>query len=420
MRPDIPGELSHADIVRYISETLIRDYVTIPTQTKTVENPTVYSSNREFWKDIIAEKLHPGMGVRLKNFCIIEWIPFSPGLYFTDHAEKTRREIEDIVNSLEHPYVPANKLKMIRSGIGSVRLSGDNDRHFFGATSNGVSHEGIPLILDWDLYSQYITMVGTVGYFVADVTGTIKLVPKGENIKYENEIPKYVISVDRIEPTVFEEMEIEVSIAVPYFTTNEHHETGKMAYTYCVFYPCKDFNLKAAVDWIQSYAMEHSESDKPIQFVANFDDLMDHLSSSVEVALSRSEISNTGYENKWIKIDNQNIYNMGNLKVDNSTRTISNNSAPVTVGGRDVKISGSFNNESTEVLASDLQRIYDLLIEEKNEKAKQAFEGFKSEIEKPVEKRNTAMLRVVWDGIVAMVPTIKSLAEVYERVSNMF
>lgn len=68
----------------------------------------VYYSNQDIWNAVINESLCNGTVVTLKNFLLLEWLPRSPGLYYTDRARYAREEAQRNIASIEKRVVIYN------------------------------------------------------------------------------------------------------------------------------------------------------------------------------------------------------------------------------------------------------------------------------------------------------------------------
>ncbi len=50
----------------------------------------VYTDNAELWAAVLSEQLRAQVTVRLENFLLFEWLPRSPGLFYTHEANDAR------------------------------------------------------------------------------------------------------------------------------------------------------------------------------------------------------------------------------------------------------------------------------------------------------------------------------------------
>jgi hypothetical protein len=84
-----------------------------------------YADNRSFWNDALDDKVVQGMRIRLQGFHVTQWLPSSPGRYYTADAVQSRERAQSYLsrrheNSVE--YLPLGKGLMVLGGVGSVRL----------------------------------------------------------------------------------------------------------------------------------------------------------------------------------------------------------------------------------------------------------------------------------------------------------
>lgn len=411
--------MSNESVIKFLADFLDAErYNNIVSENAPIKNFKLYNENCDLWHDILNYKLSLTKTVKLTNFCIMEWLPVSPGLYFTHKASQSRTEAEQMMDWFLGEYVPTGKLRMIEGGIGSVRLSPDsNNNYYLGASSTGISHQGIPLMLSRDLYSAYIDIIKEEGYIIADIVGTIEFLSKARSlIEYKNKIPRYIISVDSIKLKKLEPINISVSIATLF---SEHTQTNSKYYTYASFSPDNaGNNLKSAVEWIEDYAYRYSMKTGAIHFLSDFDEHMQHFSFPVDIALH--SVMNS-------KINQAYLYKLcETLNITLMENNISGNSGPVAVGNEktiistgagDISISNSFNERYGEGSSDVLKKVIEIINQEKNDEAKELFQEFKEQLEK--EKPKKSMLQMIWSNIVSLVPLIKASTDIYDKVESM-
>jgi hypothetical protein len=281
----------------------------------------IFNSNILFWQSVLGNECYPEQVIRLEGFHLIEWIPIAPGLFHTGEAQWNRREAQrnavrlleensigptwlpsasnivsfegnplfsDILETLKtNPnkkvvieYNPDGKESMIKGGIGSVRLASKlingSEKYLLGATSTGVSHEGIPLIIETVLYQKAISKIKENGGYYVNLIGRLKIIPKDLSlIKSYNEIPRFCLYVEAIEyvnPSNREDLMS--SIAVSYYSSNSF---ASKRLSFCSFIPDKkDSELIGAVNWLQEYAIKYSSTKTPI-VEGDFDEFKQHF-----------------------------------------------------------------------------------------------------------------------------------------------
>jgi hypothetical protein len=84
--------------------------------------------NEDLWDYLINNRGYPNQVLKLRSFFLLEWIPTSPGLFFTRDAIYLREEAE--YRSREYirhnqrfiELRPDEKRSMVRGGLGSLRI----------------------------------------------------------------------------------------------------------------------------------------------------------------------------------------------------------------------------------------------------------------------------------------------------------
>jgi hypothetical protein len=114
----------------------------------------------------LTERQYDGRRIRVKDFTLLEWIPLSPGRYFTDAAAKKRDAAKSFYARVNREFLPLGKLEMILGGVGSLRLgsrsAGRDAVHVVGLSSSGASHEGIPAVLNEQDHYALINAVAEI------------------------------------------------------------------------------------------------------------------------------------------------------------------------------------------------------------------------------------------------------------------
>jgi len=60
----------------------------------------IFNNNSDFWRHILNNECHPEQIIKLQKFHLTEWIPISPGLFYTEEAERGRKAAQR--NALHH------------------------------------------------------------------------------------------------------------------------------------------------------------------------------------------------------------------------------------------------------------------------------------------------------------------------------
>ncbi|MDN3353322.1 hypothetical protein [Actinomadura sp. DC4] len=242
------------------------------------------TSNEEYWDQVRRDRLDESAPVRLSDFYLTEWVPLTPGRFHTSEAAAARTVARYHVDS-EDPahgvdYRPAGKRSMIQGGIGTVRLPpldvGGGPVRVLSATSDGVCHSGVPLLLGDEGYGSVIPEIRERGGLMADVSGVMRLVP--EVVRHHTE--RLVLDVTDIRPRRTP-VSVEATACVAFYTSAERRDPD--AYSYITFRPGLDGALETAVEWLDRYARRFSEDDTA-RIVGDFDAFHDHF-PDVEIPL---------------------------------------------------------------------------------------------------------------------------------------
>jgi hypothetical protein len=257
-----------------------------------------YTDNTTFWSDAHAKRHRQLMPVYLTRFHLMEWLPASPGRYFTEEARSSRANAELHLDPRLNEYRLEGKSDMIRGGMGSFRLAAqhfDGRSHYFlGATSTGISHEGIPVVLNERDYQQVMPLISRAGGCLVDLEGTLQILqmsPPAANIPFSSfyypGASRYCLVVKHVyirEPSPEEGLFATVAIA---FSLEKAFSPTK-GWAYTSFHPGWGQNLEDAVAWLQNYAERHSadRSGQPI-ILADFDEHYQHFDTTVQFPLSQ-------------------------------------------------------------------------------------------------------------------------------------
>lgn len=254
----------------------LRLFKTIDSKNTDSPDKEIYS-NRGFWNAVSSRDLISGQLVKLKGFMIIEWIPFSPGLYFTDVARIAREEAENYVNDRHGEYTPLGKFNMINGGLGSLRLRpqkiNGKSQHILGATTTGISHQGLPLLMNDELYNKYIDQIKSNRTADSEIIGRIRFMPEEKIIKiqYPTGMPNYCVEVEEIINKKDAYEDVYLSIAISYRTNNEL----KPSWTYAMVESDRaEQNIVTACNWLHEYMYRYSEQGQDPKIMNNFDEHM--------------------------------------------------------------------------------------------------------------------------------------------------
>lgn len=199
----------------------LQQFKNIKFQEKDTNRLEIYS-NQEFWIKAENRDIFSGQAVRLKNFIITEWVPFSPGLFYTEEAMAARREAESFVNMEYREYTPKGKFSMVNGGVGALRLTpkviSTKEFNIWGATSTGIVHQGLPLLVNNDIYLKYIDQIKYNRGIRATIIGRLRLIQDSKIIRanYPLGIPKFCLEVQDFLDVEEVNVDILVAIAISY------------------------------------------------------------------------------------------------------------------------------------------------------------------------------------------------------------
>jgi len=255
--------------------------------------PTYYS-NEEVWSKIKRWSISPAMSIILNRFQIFDWFPRSPGLYFTQEAEWARSEafqylhpgfrdspIRDHENTKDSKkrapdytlvFTPEGKSSMLQGGIGSIRLKPMNifgEPHWLmTASSDGITHKGVPLALPRRLYSQLLSAINTYGAVCATINGEVEFVPDPFSRLFDRavRVPKVLIRVTDIIQFEQPSIKLENSVAVSF--VSDYQGPSQIYATYVTFRPDVEGSFAKAVSWMKT---EYVEGAYKGRIITDFD-----------------------------------------------------------------------------------------------------------------------------------------------------
>lgn len=395
-----------------------------------------YNSNQKLWDDLLSGAIGQGDTITLEQFQIIDWLPACPGRYFTPEAAQARDEAEHYWDWGNGEYLPLGKSEMVLGGVGSVRLAPrfirGGEVSFFCATSNGVSHQGIPVIIPIDSSRSIRQRINTSGSYSGSLTGTLWALPVEQSpLIFNRGIPKYYLFAERFRSDDAAKSEALVTIAITYSSSYEGSTqtiggidiNPSKNWSFASFDPSKGTAaLQEAVKWLKNYADRHSrrsyEDSKRIRttnklsIVGDFDELYQHFDNPVEFPLS--SILSGRYDpailSFYVHILNIEV-NMGDKFENIHNATIINRSL---VEKSFNKIKSDFDEET----ANALKKVAAEIEKSGNKEAAENFDSFNEELQKPEPKKS--VLRALWGGVTGALPSILQMTDVVTKISKLF
>jgi len=264
-----------------------------------------YRDNASLWSDIQRGLVREGQRLKLSNFHVTEWIPYAPGRYFLPESVQARAQAQRFFSWSRREYLPLGKRDMIIGGIGSVRLKArviDGQQYYFiGASSTGISHQGIPLIVNDSEYRSVADCLIANGGCCANINGRLKVMPPEISIiHYSKNIPKYFVHASRIgllRPSPPDILLVTPSVLYSgsdyyyddarskYFELDGIKSEFRKGWAFCSFNPSDGVHaINAAAEWLNNYAKRYSETESdPI--LSDFDEHTQHFESPIEFPL---------------------------------------------------------------------------------------------------------------------------------------
>ncbi len=268
-------------------DTLLYEKLQIQTSSRPID--VAYTDNQSFWRDALAGKHYQSMRINLQGFHLTEWMPLAPGRYFTPEADRSRKEASRFYRDGE--FSPPGKEYMYIGGVGSVRLKAktisSRNVYFLGASSTGISHQGIPVSLFEEEYYNLVQIIKAHGGCFANLTGTLQVLPtEMALIEYDREVPKYCLFLDKVEiirPSTKEELLFSIAVLFP-FSKRLYPDLNSFerSWVFCSFRPGSSGpdilkeSLDKAVVWLKEYVRYHF-NQYATSIVYDFDEHYQHF-----------------------------------------------------------------------------------------------------------------------------------------------
>lgn len=324
--------ISEYDVEYLINSQLSVANYLLPTETSSPKSSHNFYQNKNIWDAILNEEIRPGMEIRLESFYITEWFPRSPGLYFTETGRQSRDSAHHQVEKMEMNqseskyavdadgsvvtvYNPWGKIAMLNGGLGTLRLKPVHNEHgqawFMCATSNGISHEGVPLLVSHDIFQKCIDQIATTGSWHGTIIGQLKFISDKIVSLYSDytDVPQLYLEVEQIVPEKAQNKiyDIAVSIAVSFISSYEGEE--KLYASYVFFDPSRKESFNRNVNWMQDTYVEGEYRGK---IVTDFDEQRSHFPDAV---FSLEKIMDFNLDKNNIDATLNKLHNWGNTEM---------------------------------------------------------------------------------------------------------
>jgi len=282
--PQLPREDAKHVIDRQLSTA---NYLLPPASGKKVRDYLFYDNN-SVWEAVLMERNRAYSIVTLNSFFLFEWIPLSPGLYYTEDGRRARKNARKFITGIEDGaivYSPHGKGFMIRGGVGNIRIQPreveGTPLWFMSASSGGTCHEGFPVALPQDLYDEVIDEIQERGAVVRTITGKLKFIPKNLVNLYGGyrEVPQLYLLADSIRKPEIEKSrrmaELKVSVAVSFVSEYEGREGVYASYVH--FDPGDKESVTGHIKWMEEIYVKTRYKG---QIVTDFDEQMSRFSDA--------------------------------------------------------------------------------------------------------------------------------------------
>jgi hypothetical protein len=409
-----------------------------------------YGSNEQFWRDALSGTLFPAKSVTIRDFALTEWIPTAPGRYFTPQAEYQRQRVEESLLRYFSPrraeYNPDGKQCMVLGGVGSIRLLpkhiGGEDIYFLGASSTGISHQGIPVGF---LESDYLRVMDAVkqdGGCIADLKAVVRALPVDTDalirLEYGRDIPKYYLMVKKVLTVKKIDRTLMTTVSAMFPSENWADGVGKSEtydadgfvtelnkkWSFYSFNPgAKNRNERDAAEWLVDYANRYKYR---LSVLSDFDEHYDHFAGLVPVefpvrqvvagAVSISRLRAYEKHYQGHRGGGITIFTEAVVQGDN----FSNIGAGATIVNRST-VQNAFNRVQQahgDEVAQALKTVEEEVNKSGSKDAADNFNAFNEELSKQEPKK--PVLSALWAGVVAALPALTQMADVVAKITKLF
>jgi hypothetical protein len=268
---------------RLVSYPMV-DRFKVPQSDNSIEAET----NEQAWHLFVSEQLYDTRRVTLKHFHLFEWFPICPGEFHTPQAQTNRnRAYQNLVETADGSqfFDPGGKARMLRGGVGAVRLRPrmvSNEAHYFmSVSSNGVCHEGFPILIPRRFYGQVKPRLLQEGAVPVHIKGEMRYLLDEIPTFFgsQRRIPALYLHVDELEVLPEPRREVNryaISAAISFVGEFENHE-GVYS-TFATFDPAKTGDLERTVTWLEQFYV--TETYKGI-VITDFDEVKPRFPGAV-------------------------------------------------------------------------------------------------------------------------------------------
>jgi len=245
------------------------------------------TSNEQVWRMFLEEELYDTRRVTLEHVHLFEWFPAAPGRFHTPEGRAQRqmayRTLTEMAGGIY--FTPSGKASLLQGGLGAVRLRprqiGGESHYFFTASSNGVCHEGFPVLVPRRFYGPLKARFLREGAVPVTLSGEMRYVPD-DTVTFlggARDVPMLYLHVDQLTALAAPRSEVSgflVTAGVSFVGRFEGRE-GLYA-TFASFDPGSRAELDRAVDWLQEVYVEDQYQGT---IVTDFDEVRPRFPNAV-------------------------------------------------------------------------------------------------------------------------------------------
>lgn len=244
-------------------------------------------TNVDVWNQYINEHLYDTRRVTLEHFHLFEWFPLKPGKFHTPKASRSRElaslSLRRTANGIAY-FDPWGKENMVEGGLGAVRLRPrqiEGELHYFmTASSNGVCHEGFPVLIPRRFYGRLKQRILGEGAAPVTLSGEMRYVPNDifTFFSRDREIPLLYLHVDQIQELPKPRSEIttyKVSVAISFLGQFEGRKGNYV--TYANFDPASRSSFERACHWLEQFYVRQYEGT----IVTDFDEVQPRFPEAI-------------------------------------------------------------------------------------------------------------------------------------------
>lgn len=256
------------------------------------------------WDALLKRECQAGDRVKAGGVVLCEWLPLSPGRYYTRDAMRAREMAGHWYDEQVQEFRPSGKASMLSGGIGSLRVRAlpavAQTHALLNAVSTEYSHTGMPVRLPLQLFNRVVDEIRRFGSVKADISGTVSTISVRDTpFEHDPRVPAAVIEVDELSKVRATERDKRVSATVaitfaPLQAIDARNlerdalfrPQGGRKYSYASF-PIngRDDGLVDACRWLEDYVIRQSDGI-PNAIVCDFDDTQIWFDTEIKLPLS--------------------------------------------------------------------------------------------------------------------------------------